>query len=326
VVACSIASATVLFLGLQQTSVIVLDDSFEMETELLRSPDISNETGPYTVLIATFRRDNCLIKAIPHYLTCNIAEVRVKWQDYKRPVPEWLQKAAQEHPDRLAIDVADGDYLSSRFKVENLIGEAVFTVDDDERFSCEYLRQAFRLWRKTPNRLVGYSPRRLLDNGCYDAQANYLSMYPTANTLFVTKGAFFDPKYLKEYFSSKYDALRKMVDGNLTGEDILMSYIVALNNPPGQRWVVPLYGGGIDEDFECASSRALSKLSADSRCAIQHHFQSELGFPFEYTPWGDFYLWEKPAGTFLPFSASGHWAMPWYPLRMYLRFRRNRRH
>jgi len=251
--------------------------------------------------MATFRRDKCLELSIDHYLKCNMRELRVKWQDFNRPLPAWLLQVQSKHSDRLVIDVADADYLSSRFKVDRLQTEAVFPVDDDVRHPCSLMREGFRLWQERPRQSVGFAPRRVLaGRGCYD----YFSVgkhifYPLINTVWVTKGAFLHRDYLKVYFSEDYSHLRKSVDGNITGEDMLMSLIMALGNPPGQRWPVVLYSRHSPDDHRC-SARALGKSGLGKRCKLLNYFLHELGFPLELAPFSEIYFWDQKA--FVPFT------------------------
>jgi len=291
---------------------------------VMRRVSFSKDTDAYTIVIATFRRDSCLKLSILHYLTCNPQELRVKWQDFKRPLPRWLRQVQGKYSERLVIDVADGDYLSSRFKLSDLKTSAIFPVDDDVRHSCAYMREAFRMWQRRPRKVFGFAPRHVQKGGCYRYWGSYAHLYyPFSNTVWVTKGAFLHRDYLKEYFSQKYDSLRKLVDGNTTGEDMLMTFVVALSNPPGERWPVVLYSRSWPGDKTC-SNRALSKTPVHTmRCPMLRHFQEVLGFPLELSPWSEFYLFEDDVETFVPFSqsGSGHWAMPWYPLRMYWRVR-----
>mmetsp|Transcript_11681 Transcript_11681/g.25281 ORF Transcript_11681/g.25281 Transcript_11681/m.25281 type:complete len:406 (-) Transcript_11681:400-1617(-) len=262
-----------------------------------------HQTDSYTIIMATFRRDKCLNLSITHYLNCNMRELRIKWQDFNRSVPAWLRQVQSEHLGRLVIDVADADYLSSRFRVDKqkLQTSAIFPVDDDVRHPCSYLQEGFRLWQMRPSQMVGFAPRRVVTGGgCYDFYSVWKHIYyPLINTLWVTKGAFLHRDYLEVYFSQDYSHLRKLVDGNLTGEDMLMSFIVALANPPGQRWPVVLYSRHSPDDHRC-SARALGKSGLGKRCKLLNYFLHELGFPLELAPFSEIYFWDQKA--FVPFT------------------------
>jgi len=263
-----------------------------------------HQTDSYTIIMATFRRDKCLNLSITHYLNCNMRELRIKWQDFNRSVPAWLRQVQSEHLGRLVIDVADADYLSSRFKVDNLQTSAVFPVDDDMRHSCVSLREGFRLWQRRPRQMVGFAARRIVPGFCYQVFPieNHI-YYPLINMLWVTKGAFLHRDYLKVYFSQDFDHLRRLVDGNLTGEDMLMGFIVALGNPPGQRWPVALLSRQGIDDRSC-SNRALhkGKQAQVTRCKLLDHFLHVLGFPLELAPFSEMYLSDKHVATLVPLS------------------------
>mmetsp|Transcript_80251 Transcript_80251/g.167039 ORF Transcript_80251/g.167039 Transcript_80251/m.167039 type:complete len:406 (-) Transcript_80251:132-1349(-) len=262
-----------------------------------------HQTDSYTIIMATFRRDNCLRVAIQHYLKCNMRELRIKWQDFNRSVPAWLRQVQSEHLGRLVIDVADADYLSSRFKVERVPTSAVFPVDDDVRHPCFYLRDGFRIWQRTPSQIVGFAPRRVVaGGGCYRLPSVWRNIYyPIINTMWVTKGAFLHRDYLKVYFSQDYAHLRNLVDGNLTGEDMLMSFIVALANPPGQRWPVTLLSRKSPDDKKC-STLALGNAGMAKRCNLLDYFFYVLGFPMEFTPFSEIYTYDKSRSIFVPLS------------------------
>ena len=203
---------------------------------LTESPKITQSDKKYTILINTWQRNECLIKSVKHYLSCNeVAQIRVIWSDPSNDVPHSL-KALQATEHRLIFDEYKDDKLTNRFKYNaQWITDGIFQTDDDIMFSCALLANTFKLWQLFPNYSIGFAPRHPLNDesfmrdttqqfyqwdGAY-SECEYSLIFPTL-------GGFMHRKYYQMYTENDVDGweeIKKAVDGNITAEDISMSLL-----------------------------------------------------------------------------------------------------
>ena len=80
----------------------------------------------FTVVINTFRRNNCLERVVNHWLSCNVTQVRVVWPDPENKVPDFFQNLPE-----VVVNEFPGKNLTYRFYPSDFITDAIFQVDDD---------------------------------------------------------------------------------------------------------------------------------------------------------------------------------------------------
>jgi hypothetical protein len=85
-----------------------------------------NKEEGFTVVINTFRRNNCLERVVNHWLSCNVTQVRVVWPDPESKVPDFFQDLPQ-----VVVNEFPGKNLTYRFYPSDFITDAIFQVDDD---------------------------------------------------------------------------------------------------------------------------------------------------------------------------------------------------
>ena len=58
------------------------------------------------------------------------------------------------------FDIHVNDDLNNRFKpIDNLLTDAILSIDDDVLVPCSSLETAFSVWTSAPNSMVGFVPR-----------------------------------------------------------------------------------------------------------------------------------------------------------------------
>eukprot|EP00944_MAST-04C_sp_MAST-4C-sp1_P008363 g8363.t1 len=197
-----------------------------------------------TVVVSTYKSPNCLMRHLQHWPKCHhiVAELRINWYENLNPekieVFQPLLKEASRKKFLIKFDKYDNK-LSNRFYPRNFTTNAVFTVDVDTLYSCEAVKMAVDVWKKTgTNSLVGFHPREVQPDmytmylnigGDYDSDRSYRRPFPF-NTLLLTKGGVTSKSMFNLYFQPKYKKLRRRVDRFLTGEDLLMSFVQILES------------------------------------------------------------------------------------------------
>ncbi len=106
------------------------------------------EEDQFTLLINTWRRNECLLQSVEHYLRCPaVAQIRVIWSDPIEDVPDELVSVQQSvGKDRLAFDEYKDDKLTNRYKWnDEWRTEAIFQTDDDIKHSCGLVTNTFKV-------------------------------------------------------------------------------------------------------------------------------------------------------------------------------------
>lgn len=213
-----------------------------------------------TVVISTWRQPTCLSQQLALWRVCpSVAAVRVNAFDGDDTVAAAVRHATQAGGRGSAPVLIDPkpNNLTQRFAppAGGFDTEAVFSVDVDTFYTCDALRAAFRIWAASPDRrtaVVGFSPRNLTRPKCHAVRIfggrkrtiattrsqqdmrcsqemwdlSYDAPY-VHNTVLVTKGAVAHRDIYTLYSAPEYAAARQRCDAALTGEDYLMSFVLA---------------------------------------------------------------------------------------------------
>ena len=184
--------------------------------------------GGLTTVISSYKQPICLKRMVQHLRTCHsvVEAIHVNWFESDDPPPNelWSSTAAQDFVP-LVYDKLP-DKISHRFFPREFPSNAVFSVDVDTYFSCEALESALLAWQAHgEDAVVGFHPRALAPNG-YDWWESFEPPF-RRNTLFVTKGAITHKRVFGDFFRAEYADLRELVNDEITGEDLLMSFILA---------------------------------------------------------------------------------------------------
>lgn len=153
--------------------------------------------------------------------------------------------------------------LNNRFLPFDLIEtDAIFSMDDDSPLRPDEIVFAFRVWRQSRDRIVGF-PGRF---HAWDRTQNawlYNSNHSCELSMVLTGGAFFHKYYTYMYSYFMPESIRSIVDKFMNCEDIAMNFLVAhlTRKPPikvTSRWT-----------FHCAN--CLSSLSEDDSHFRERH-------------------------------------------------------
>eukprot|EP00924_Labyrinthula_sp_SR-Ha-C_P004254 snap_masked-scaffold_3-processed-gene-18.22-mRNA-1 protein AED:1.00 eAED:1.00 QI:0/-1/0/0/-1/1/1/0/387 len=210
--------------------------------------EVHSDQGPriredrFTILLSTYDRDESLYDNLYHYLHCPfVEEVFIVWFDIDRIVPSefdiFANAAAFPEIKRLPkitfLHFTE-HLLSNRLLVppSGFKTRAVFSVDDDVRIDLKLLETGFKIWYSSYiEAIVGFEPRFFDLHG---SGQGYTPMYSchqcVYNTVWTTKGAFLDQKYFSEVWKTKYTSVMDLVKKYRTGEDMLLSYVIAASN------------------------------------------------------------------------------------------------
>lgn len=214
------------------------EESSDTEPEFSRERDwmsaISSE-NQMTAVISTYQQPICLKRMIQHLRSCPVVgAIRVNWfEEDKEPPPDEIASSNSEEASSLVSSASTpviydrlGNKISHRFYPRPFPTEAVFSVDVDTYYSCEALALAFDAWRSHGNSaVVGFHPRYLTPTG-YHWATSFKSPF-RRNTVFVTKGGIVHRSAFESFFKKEYADLRAFVDDRMTGEDMLMSFVLA---------------------------------------------------------------------------------------------------
>jgi len=182
-----------------------------------------------SILISTFKQPTCLHRLIMKLQECNsiVENIHVNWFE-ESTIPQSLANNSKfKIPvlfDRLP------NKLSHRFLPRDFSTEAVFSMDVDMTYTCKALQVAMETWRNQANQThtaVGFFPRHLpSDRFLYSWNEAHWEPF-TRNTLFITKGGLLHKDRFNDYFHPSLQSFVDHVDEHITGEDLLMSYMLA---------------------------------------------------------------------------------------------------
>ena len=280
-------------------------DTINVHRFLQKGPIKQNEReiideDQFTILINTWRRNECLIDSVEHYLRCPaVAQIRIIWSDpIKHPPGRLVAIRRKLGGDRLVFDEYGDDKLTNRFKWnDDWRTEGIFQTDDDIKFSCDLITNTFKLWRAVPDHLIGFAPRiPLADYRVRGRQSPKRAFYEWDRAftecqyelLFQTLGGFIHRKYYALYSQdgmngegTEWKQIKESVDGNVTAEDISLSlhYSFSSGNAPISV-VVPESEMYIDDFLKCTGDKSviMHTNSAEKRTNIFLDILTVLGF------------------------------------------------
>jgi hypothetical protein len=186
-----------------------------------------------------------------------IGAIHVNWFEAKDPPPDEIEPVGSSLDGASFTPVVYDrlpDKISHRFFPRDFPTEAIFSVDVDTYFSCEGLNIAFDTWRSHDNAVVGFHPRYLTTRG-YDWWQSFQAPF-VRNTIFVTKGAILRKAMFDDYFDPEFDELRADIDEYITGEDMLMSFVLA------SKWGAELFTVCLEASHHCNVECKENKLES----------------------------------------------------------------
>jgi alpha-1,4-N-acetylglucosaminyltransferase EXTL3 len=222
--------------------------------------DFPNEQ--FTIVLLTYERVPILMRTLERLKgLAYLNKVLIVWNG--------INQAPREDfvwPDigvPIVLVKVDRNSLNNRFLPYDAIEtDAIFSMDDDSPLRPDEIVFAFRVWRESRDRIVGFPGRyHAWDN--YQNSWLYNSNHSCELSMVLTGGAFFHKYYSFIYSQIMPDSIRSIVDKFMNCEDIAMNFLVAhlTRKPPikvTSRWT-----------FHCAS--CTTSLSEDQSHFMERH-------------------------------------------------------
>lgn len=208
-------------------------------SNLLEEFNSYSQLDGLSVFISVYRQPKCLQQMVQYFRLCPVVrEIRINWFQGGVLLRDIIPEAyfyVENSSTPVHFDVLPNN-LTNRFSPHRAppASIATFHVDVDTMYSCRALQFAYDTWFKTfhasMTTVVGFHPRNLKDkSGYYTWDESFRPPFPH-NTLFSTKGAILHKDILSLFFQPQYQHWRDLVDIWVTGEDILMSFVLAAHN------------------------------------------------------------------------------------------------
>lgn len=236
--------------------------------------DYPNEQ--FTVVLLTYEREAILMKTLERLKgMAFLNKIIVIWNSINHPPGHDIIWPDVGVP--VIVIRPNKNSLNNRFLPYSVIDtDAIFTMDDDSPLRPDEIVFAFRVWRQSRDRIVGF-PGRF---HAWDVEQNswiYNSNHSCELSMVLTGGAFFHKYYSYIYSYTMPEVIRSIVDRFMNCEDIAMNFLVAhmTRQPPikvTSRWT-----------FHCPS--CLSSLSEeDSHFRERHECLNMFASIYGYMP------------------------------------------
>lgn len=222
--------------------------------------DYPNEQ--FTIVILTYERITLLMKTLERLKgLAYLNKILVVWNGINQKPQESLLWPDVGVP--IVLVKVEKNSLNNRFLPYDAIEtDAIFSMDDDSPLRPDEIVFAFRVWRESRDRIVGF-PGRF---HAWDSGQNswiYNSNHSCELSMVLTGGAFYHKYYTYVYSQLMPESIRSIVDKFMNCEDIAMNFLVAhlTRKPPikvTSRWT-----------FHCAS--CATSLSEDDTHFMERH-------------------------------------------------------
>lgn len=193
---------------------------------------VNDHLSQFTLLAMTYDARMWNLKMyIKHYSRCaSVREILVVWNKGKPPDPSEFNSMV---PVRIRVE--EKNSLNNRFRIDPLIKtKAVLELDDDIMMNCDDLERGFKVWRETPERLVGFYPRLVSGPRPLMYRPEKHARRHNGYNMILTGAVFIDRQVAFErYWSKEAEPGRKMVDEVFNCEDVLMNFLYANATPSG---------------------------------------------------------------------------------------------
>lgn len=222
--------------------------------------DYPNEQ--FTIVILTYERINLLIRTLERLRgLAYLNKILVVWNGINQAPPASLVWPDVGVP--IVLVKVDRNSLNNRFLPFDAIEtDAIFSMDDDSPLRPDEIVFAFRVWRESRDRIVGFPGRYHAWDGLQQSWM-YNSNHSCELSMVLTGGAFLHRYYLHVYSQLMPESIRSVVDKFMNCEDIAMNFLVAhlTRKPPikvTSRWT-----------FHCANCP--TSLSEDDTHFMERH-------------------------------------------------------
>ncbi|KAI4302289.1 hypothetical protein MLD38_038059 [Melastoma candidum] len=186
---------------------------------------VDGEYSQFTLLTMTYDARLWNLKMyVKHYSRCSsVKEIVVVWN---KGIPPKLSDFDSAVPIRIRVEPKNS--LNNRFKMDAFIRtRAVLELDDDIMMTCNDIERGFMVWRKHPERIVGFYPR-LIDGCPLKYRAEKFARSHNGYNMILTGAAFVDSHYaFRRYWADDVKPGRDLVDNYFNCEDVLLNYLYA---------------------------------------------------------------------------------------------------
>ncbi|EDV21339.1 uncharacterized protein TRIADDRAFT_50846 [Trichoplax adhaerens] len=185
----------------------------------------SNSENQFTIIILTHNRPNILRQRLINLSRLlYLNKIIVVWNEYNK----YAKHFQWPHSDiPIYVFKSKRNSLNDRFFPFNAVEtEAVLSLDDDVDLNADEIDFAFRVWRESRDRIVGFPARhhtwsKLTNRWSYDSNKTcQLSMV-------LTGAAFIHKYYLFLYTFTMPEGIRRRVDEIMNCEDIAMNFLIS---------------------------------------------------------------------------------------------------
>ena len=186
---------------------------------------IKGHYSQFTLLTMTYEARLWNLKLyVKHYSRCSsVREIVVVWNKGTPPDVRDFDSAV---PVRIRVE--ERNSLNNRFKVDPLVQtRAVLELDDDIMMTCDDVERGFKVWRQSPDRIVGFYPR-LVGGSPLRYRGESHARAHNGYNMILTGAAFIDSKVAFErYWSEEAREGRELVDKDFNCEDVLLNFLYA---------------------------------------------------------------------------------------------------
>ncbi|GMG99453.1 hypothetical protein Nepgr_001293 [Nepenthes gracilis] len=161
---------------------------------------------------------------VKHYSRCtSVREIVIVWNKGTPPEPGDFDSVV---PVRIRVEKSNS--LNNRFRIDPLIvTRAVLELDDDIMMTCNDIERGFKVWRKHPDRIVGFYPRLITGTPLMYQAEKYARRHKGYNMI-LTGAAFMDNQLaFRRYWSEQARPGRMVVDKYFNCEDVLLNFLYA---------------------------------------------------------------------------------------------------
>lgn len=183
-----------------------------------------------------------------------VSKILLVWSNEKRPISRTKWPGLPPHVDLHVIQPSvinniGNDHaklsISQRFfTYKEIETEAILSLDEDTTLTTEEIDFAFAVWKKFPDRIVGYPGR---SHYWDDSKSTwgYTSKWTNDYSIVLTGAAFYHRYYNYLYTEWLSPLLHKTVEQSQNCEDILMNFLVShvTRRPPIKVTQRKLYKG-----------------------------------------------------------------------------------
>lgn len=228
----------------------------------------------FTVIILTYERNQLLMKTLDRLKGMPyVNKYLIIWNSVNYSPPMDLPLPDMGSP--IKIVQVTRNSLNNRFlPFDEIETDAILSLDDDTPLRQDEIIFAFRVWRESRDRIVGFPGRFHAWDGIENSWL-YNSNHSCELSMVLTGGAFYHRYYSYLYTYEMPEAIRSIVDRFMNCEDIAMNFLVAhiTRKPPikvTSRWTFHCSG--------CPSSLSNDETHFHERHECLNNFASIYGY------------------------------------------------